>query len=209
MCYGVRVKRPHFFNFWVISQNCSSAKNHETTSKTEAIFWNLKENWRKESAFIFWIESTQKNYDDFNMLWFFLKTHQKKCSSLAMFLSDIDHSEHLTSKIWLFLAGNQLYELKCNRWGWCCCCGCGGGQKKIIDIFTYKQRLLSIDMKTKVVQHVKSEWKNEMRVWEWLLSIEMKTKVVQHVKSDSMRDWKSVRVRKSEIVREWDSERVR
>ena len=30
-------------------------------------------------------------------------------------------------------------------------------QKKIIDIFTYKQRLLSINMKTKVVQHVKSE----------------------------------------------------
>ena len=26
-------------------------------------------------------------------------------------------------------------------------------KKKIIDIFTYKQRLLSIDMKTKVVQH--------------------------------------------------------
>ena len=33
----------------------------------------------------------------------------------------------------------------------------GEGVKKIIDIFTYKQRLLSIDMKTKVVQHVKSE----------------------------------------------------
>ena len=26
--------------------------------------------------------------------------------------------------------------------------------KKTIDIYTYKQRLLSIDMKTKVVQHV-------------------------------------------------------
>ena len=34
----------------------------------------------------------------------------------------------------------------------------------------------------------------------------MKTKVVQHVKSDSMRDCKSVRVRKSEIVRESESE---
>ena len=32
-----------------------------------------------------------------------------------------------------------------------------GEVKKIIDIITYKQRLLSIDMKTKVVQHVKSE----------------------------------------------------
>ena len=30
-------------------------------------------------------------------------------------------------------------------------------KKKTIDIFTYKQRLLSINMKTKVVQHVKSE----------------------------------------------------
>ena len=45
-------------------------------------------------------------------------------------------------------------------------------------------------------------WESEsVRVWEWLLSIEMKTKVVQHVKSDSMRDWKSVSVRKSERVR--------
>ena len=56
-----------------------------------------------------------------------------------------------------------------------------------------REWLFSIDMKTKVVQHVKSEWKSEMRewdesvrVWEWLLSIEMKTKVVQHVKSEWM-----------------------
>ena len=67
----------------------------------------------------------------------------------------------------IFLAGNQLYELKCNRRGWCgCCCW---GPKKIIDIFTYKQRLLSINMKTKVVQHVKSERLKEcesVRVWE-------------------------------------------
>ena len=46
-----------------------------------------------------------------------------------------------------------------------------GSQLKIIGIFTCKQRHLSIDMKTKVVQHVKSEW---------------------------MRDWKSVRVRECE-----------
>ena len=44
--------------------------------------------------------------------------------------------------------------------------------------------------------------KKIVRVREWLLSIDMKTKVVQHVKSDWMRDWMSVRVRKSEIVRE-------
>ena len=30
-------------------------------------------------------------------------------------------------------------------------------KKKPIDIFTYKQRILSINMKTKVVQHVESE----------------------------------------------------
>ena len=30
--------------------------------------------------------------------------------------------------------------------------------KKNIAIFVYKQRILSIEMKTKIVQHVKSEW---------------------------------------------------
>ena len=52
--------------------------------------------------------------------------------------------------------------------------------KKSIAIFAYKQRILSIEMKTKLVQHVKSEW---------------------------MRDWKSVRVRES--VWEWERESVR
>ena len=66
--------------------------------------------------------------------------------------------------------------------------------------------LLSIDMKTKLVQHVKSDWMRHwksVKVWEcesvkvreWFLSIDMKTKVVQHVESAWMRDWKSVRVR--------------
>ena len=41
---------------------------------------------------------------------------------------------------------------------------------------------------------------------ERILSIEMKTKLVQHVESESMRDSKSVRVRKSEIVRESENE---
>ena len=50
-----------------------------------------------------------------------------------------------------FLAGNQLYELKCPRRGWW---WCGRGQKKTIAIFGYKQWLLSLDMKTKIVQHV-------------------------------------------------------
>ena len=45
-------------------------------------------------------------------------------------------------KLQWFLAGNQLYELKRHRIGW------GGGPKKTIAIFGYKQRLLSLDMKT-------------------------------------------------------------
>ena len=57
----------------------------------------------------------------------------------------------LLSDIQTFLAGNQLYELKTNRRG------CGGGPKKYIAIFAYKQRVLSMDMKTKLVQHVESE----------------------------------------------------
>ena len=52
------------------------------------------------------------------------------------------------------LAGNQLNELKCQVIGWC---GGGGGPKKNIAIFCNKQRLMSIDMKTKIVQHVKRE----------------------------------------------------
>ena len=99
-----------------------------------------------------------------------------------------------------FLAVNQLYELKSHRIG---CCGC---PKKTIAIFGYKQWLLSIEMKTKVVQHVESDWMREwgsVRVWEcesvkvreWFLSIDMKTKVVQHVESEWMREWKSDRVR--------------
>ena len=38
-----------------------------------------------------------------------------------------------------------------------------GSQLKTIAIFGYKQRLLSIEMKTKLVQHVESEW---MRDWK-------------------------------------------
>ena len=114
----------------------------------------------------------------------------------------------------LFLAGNQLYELQSNRRGW-------WGQKKPHCNFCPKQWLLSIDMKTKLVQHVESDWMRDwksVRVrkseiaresesewdWGWVLSIEMKTKVVQHVKSDWMRDWMSVR--KSE--REWECDLV-
>ena len=76
-----------------------------------------------------------------------------------------------------FLAGNQLYESQTH------------GRlmmmmvsKKTIAIFGYKQQLLSLDMKTKVVQHVKSDW---------------------------MRHWKSVKVWECESVRAWECESVR
>ena len=54
-----------------------------------------------------------------------------------------------------FLAGNQLYEIQCQG------IGCGGWRQKSIVIFNYQKSLLSIDMKTKVVQHVKNEWMRE------------------------------------------------
>ena len=38
-----------------------------------------------------------------------------------------------------------------------------------------------------------------VKVREWFLSIDMKTKVVQHVKSEWMREWKSERVREWDI----------
>ena len=53
--------------------------------------------------------------------------------------------------------------------------------QKSIAIFGYKQSLLSIDMKTKVVQHVESQW---------------------------MREWESERVRKWENERVWESDLV-
>ena len=61
--------------------------------------------------------------------------------------------------------------------------------KKSIDIFIYNEWHLSLDMKTKVVQHIKREWMRECesaRVWEC----------------------ESVRVWECEIVRVWDSESV-
>ena len=60
----------------------------------------------------------------------------------------VDFELLLESKI--FLAGNQLYELQTHRIG---CCG----KKKLIAIFGNKQRLLRLDMKTKIVQHVESD----------------------------------------------------
>ena len=108
-------------------------------------------------------------------------------------------SQFYMDRLYMFLAGNQLYELKTHRWG------CGWwGPKKSIAIFGYKQWLLSLDMKTKVVHHVEREWMREWKFWKywkywktesvWLLSINMKTKVVQHVQRDWMRDWQSERL---------------
>ena len=62
----------------------------------------------------------------------------------------------------VFLAGNQLNELKTHRRGWC-----GGGPKILIAIFTYNQRLLCIDMKTKVVQHVSRIIFNVFKVFKF------------------------------------------
>ena len=69
--------------------------------------------------------------------------------------------------------------------------------KKTIDIFNYKQQLLSIDMKTKVVQQsaCPMDHFNAFKVFEFsrvqvfnfkqrLLRLDMKTKIVQHVESD-------------------------
>ena len=71
----------------------------------------------------------------------------------------------------------------------------------------HKQWLLSIDMKTKVVQHVPlinistwhmTAWQHDMTAWhdsmtnnhkQWLLSIDMKTKVVQHVLVINISTW--------------------
>ena len=65
-------------------------------------------------------------------------------------------SYQLSFYFFLFHSGNQLYELK-THWMGCCWWG-----RKNIGIFTYKQWLLSIDMKTKVVQYVEreSEWES-------------------------------------------------
>ena len=57
-----------------------------------------------------------------------------------------------------------------------------GSQLKSIAIFGYKQRLMSIDMKTKLAQHVRRDW---------------------------MRHWKSVKVWECESVRVWECESVR
>ena len=130
----------------------------------------------------------------------------------------ISSGSQLLSDFQTFLAGNQLYELKTNRRGWCwgcCCC-----QKKIIAIFTYKQRLLSIDMKTKLVQHVESEW---MRDWKSVRVRERECVRVRASECESVRvtfehrdenkscsacqEWFNERLKECESEKEWDSER--
>ena len=55
----------------------------------------------------------------------------------------------LLSKTFEIFSWDHLYDWSTHGWGWC-----WSGPKKIIANFTYKQRLLSIDMKTKLVHHV-------------------------------------------------------
>ena len=60
-----------------------------------------------------------------------------------------------------FLAGNQLYEREKTGKGAAAVHKVLSKQafmsKKPIDIFNFKQQLLSIDIKTKVIQHVERE----------------------------------------------------
>ena len=81
--------------------------------------------------------------------------------------------------------------------------------KKTISIIGYKQRLLSMDMKTKLVQHVK-EWLNEtlkecesVRVWE----CESERVIFEHRHENKSCSacWEWV----NERVKEWESERMR
>ena len=51
------------------------------------------------------------------------------------------------ARLMFLLAGNQLYDWSTHRGGWC-------WQKKIIANFAYNQWVYSLDMKTKVDQHV-------------------------------------------------------
>ena len=71
--------------------------------------------------------------------------------------------------------------------------------KKTIAIFGYKQWLMSMDMKTKLVQHVMrinisiSHWHLTCDMWHnnkySLLSLHMNTKVVQHVPRINISIW--------------------
>ena len=94
--------------------------------------------------------------------------------------------------------------------------------KKTIAIFGYKQRLLSIEMKTKLVQHVESDW---MRDWKnvkvRLRESERESESVrltfehrdENKSCSACQEWfnerLSVRVRKSVTVRKWERVRVR
>ena len=78
--------------------------------------------------------------------------------------------------------------------------------KKAIAIFSYKQWLLSIDMKTKLVQHVESDW---MREWESVRVWECESERVifehRHENKTCSACWECV----NERVKEWESDRMR
>ena len=116
----------------------------------------------------------------------------------------------LLSDFQTFLAGNQLYELMSHRRGWCGGSKkhiAIFAKNSDFWAYTWKQNLFSMSRVTECESERVCE-SESVRVWEWLLSIEMKTKVVQHVKSDSMRDWvwEWERVRQWESERKWEWE---
>ena len=61
-----------------------------------------------------------------------------------------------------------------------------------LQVLSPKQKLFSMPRVSKW-ESVRVRESEKMR--EWLLSIDMKTKVLQHVESDWMREWERVRVR--------------
>ena len=95
-------------------------------------------------------------------------------------------------------------------------CHRAGSQLKntCIANFGYKQRLLSIEMKTKLVQHVESDWMREwesVRVWEcesvrvWECESERVIFEHRHENKSCSACWEWV----NERVKEWESERMR
>ena len=77
----------------------------------------------------------------------------------------------------------------------------------ILFIFSWEPALWTQTSQERVLRMRRSKIDHSnFRLQQRILSIEMKTKLVQHVEREWMRDWKSVRVRKSEseIARESD-----
>ena len=76
-------------------------------------------------------------------------------------------------------------------------------KKKIIAIFTYNQWLFSLDMKTKVVQHVESEWMRERE------SVRVRECESERVTFEPRHENKSCSACLLSIGSEWENARVR